>query len=186
MLSNNKIDTSKWVDYRVGDVFKITSGDCIKSDDTNNEENEKLIPYITRGKSLNSIDSYVHNKATQKRNCITIGTQGVTAYYQNLDFISGTGVNIIRHDRLNEDNALFICTILNKCIQKNYKFGYELSQTRLSNVKIHLPSKLNSEGKYEPDWEYMEEFIKQKEKDIEDLKYIYIQETKTILKLGRD
>jgi len=146
------INISNWKEFKVGKIFQISSGDCISSNNVNKEINEELIPYITRGKENNSIDSFVHNKATQKANCITIGTQGATAYYQNLDFISGTGVNILRNEKeLNKFNALFLCTALNKIIQTIFKFGYELSQTRLKNVIIKLPSIEKEDGTFEPD-----------------------------------
>ena len=61
--------------------------------------------------------------------------------------------------KLNKYNALFLITILDK---HRYKFCYGRSWSgkRLKNTKLSLPAKLNNKKQYEPDWEYMKNYIK--------------------------
>ena len=49
---------------------------------------------------------------------------------------------------------MFLCTILNKLSYK-YQYGRKLNGNRLKNEVIMLPTK---DG--EPDWQYMEDYIK--------------------------
>ena len=40
-----------------------------------------------------------------------------------------------------------------------FSFGRKRKKT-LANTEIKLPAKLNSKNEYEPDWQYMEDYIK--------------------------
>ena len=91
-----------------------------------------------------------------KGNCITIGAEGIVAFYQDNDFIPGVKVYTIRYDKINKYNALFICTILN--LKKDlYSYGRARILEKLKNEFITLPSTdLNK-----PDWKFMEDYIKE-------------------------
>ena len=64
-------------------------------------------------------------------------------------------MNVLRNEKLNEFNALFICAILNLEIKKKFNYGRGLVKSRLEKMTIKLPAK-----KDEPDYQYMEDFIK--------------------------
>lgn len=51
---------------------------------------------------------------------------------------------------------MFICTILNHINIGRFSYGYAIVQHRLKNLTIKLPS--TTQG--EPDWEFMENYIK--------------------------
>ena len=64
---------------------------------------------------------------------------------------------------LNENIALFLITIIKKEIS-NYNYGDQLSSEWLKSIKIKLPAIYNQEkDEYEPDWEYMENFIRERQ-----------------------
>ena len=64
--------------------------------------------------------------------------------------------------------ALFLATVINKNGQfLGYAYNMKRSQTALKQEKIKLPSKLNKKGEYEPDWQYMEDYIKSIEKKVQ-------------------
>ena len=64
---------------------------------------------------------------------------------------------------MNKYIALFIITVL-KCEQYKYPYGRNLYMDEIKNTNIKLPVKTvkDKEGNiaYEPDWQYMEDYIK--------------------------
>ena len=118
-------------------------------------------PLVSRTAENNGIDGYfeVEQSKIQTGNCITIGAEGVYAFYQPKNFATGNKVYTLRHEKLNAYNALFITTILN---QEAYKYSYGRARilSKLQEETIKLPSILNSDGSYTPDWQFMENYIK--------------------------
>lgn len=119
-------------------------------------------PLVSRTAVNNGIDGYFDidsNKITEG-NCITIGAEGIYAFYQQDFFGTGNKVYTLRNNKLNKFNALFIITILNK---EDYRYSYGRARIlgKLVQEKIKLPAILNTEtNEYEPDWQFMEEYIK--------------------------
>jgi len=172
VLSNNKIDTSNWIEYRVGDIFEITTTKHISKE---NIVGDGKILTITGGKCNYGISGYYgldKEYTLEEKNCITFCRTSCDCFYRDQKFIGIDSVACLRHEKLNKTNAQFLCSIFGKENNK-YSFGRKRLANVLVDERIKLPSKLNSEGKYEPNWQYMEDFIKQKEKGIEDLKYVY-------------
>ncbi len=60
---------------------------------------------------------------------------------------------------LNKYIALFLVTIINK-EQYRYSYGRKCSQTKLKISRIKLPAIFNANGEYDPDWQWMEDYIK--------------------------
>ena len=138
--------------FKVEDVFIHTIGKSTNIQDIEDLTNsKKLVPLVTRKIGNNGIDSFYSINAMYNGNVLTISTQGATAYYQEKLFITGTGVHILSHEKLNRFNSLFLISTINK-ITKIYGFGYELSSKRLLASNIKLP--VASDG--EIDWYYME------------------------------
>ena len=54
---------------------------------------------------------------------------------------------------------MFLVTIMNK-EQYRYSYGRKCSQTKLKSTILKLPAITKEDGTYEPDWEYMENYIK--------------------------
>ena len=54
---------------------------------------------------------------------------------------------------------MFLITIINR-EQYRYSYGRKASQKKLKNSKIKLPAIKNAQGEYEPDWQFMEDYIK--------------------------
>lgn len=79
--------------------------------------------------------------------------------YQPNNFATGNKVYTLKNVNLNKYNALFITTILNKEAYK-YSYGRARILSKLSNEIIKLPAITKEDGTYEPDWEYMENYIK--------------------------
>ena len=159
-----KINIESWKEFKITDIFeKIES---TKGNKTYELEDGNDLIYIAAKKTNNGAQQYTsyNENIISKGNCIVfvnIG-DGAAGYstYQSDDFIGMKGKTTCGYSsKLNKYNALFLVTILDK---HRYKYCYGRSWTsfRLNNTKIQLPAKLNNKNKYEPDWEYMENYIK--------------------------
>lgn len=150
---NCDFDFSTWRKFVVKDIFACDTTIFSKQEDFQ----KGTIPYITRSAENNGCDSFVDasSEYITKGNCITIGAEGIFAFYQNKDFATGNKVYSLRNENLNQFNALFICTILN---QDAYKYNYGRARI-LSKIKeevIKLPAAQHNL----PDWKFMENYIK--------------------------
>lgn len=160
---DTKLDVNDWVYYEVDSLFNITLGKPIhrnKLAQPSERYRPNYIAYVTRTTGNNGVELFIdpetiESRAIQKNNAITIGAEGFQAFYQRGRFITGNKVNVLRNEKLNEFNALFICAILNLEIKKKFNYGRGLVKSRLEKMTIKLPAK-----KDEPDYQYMEDFIK--------------------------
>ena len=149
-----QIDTSNWKKFKVGELFDCETTKGIAS---KNDLVEGNIPYVTRSAENNGKSGYCGNAdRIVKGNCITIGAEGFTAFYQENDFVAGNKVYALRHRNLNNVNALYICTVLNKlsCL---YSFNNARILDKIKQEVISLPIDNNGE----PDWQYMEDYMKE-------------------------
>ena len=149
-----QIDMSKWGKFKVGELFDCETTKGIAS---KNDLVEGNIPYVTRSAENNGKSGYCGNAdRIVKGNCITIGAEGFTAFYQENDFVAGNKVYALRHRNLNNVNALYICTVLNKlsCL---YSFNNARILDKIKQEVISLPIDNNGE----PDWQYMEDYMKE-------------------------
>ncbi|MFY9099805.1 restriction endonuclease subunit S [Aliarcobacter cryaerophilus] len=123
--------------------------------------NNGKIPYITRSDLNNGINLYLENNQIPKYkidngNVITIGLDTQTVFYQPYSFFTGQNIQILRHNKLNKYNSLFLIPLIKIQMQKFNWGGNGATLGRLSKTKIMLP--VNS--KDEPDFEYMEQYMK--------------------------
>ena len=146
------MDTRGWREFRVGDVFEC------KTTKTMLEPEQGDYLYITRTSENNGITDLIKledGSFLNNGNCITIGAEGLYAFYQNQDFIAGVKIYTIKNEYLNKYIALFICTVLNQQIYK-YSYGRARILEKIIDEKINLPTTQDNQ----PDWQFMEDFIK--------------------------
>lgn len=166
-LSPNKIqlNTKEWQWFRVGDLFGNQKGiisKCKCSSASELLEDGKDIAYIGAKKSDNGIMKYVQLKEdlVTKGNCMVfIGDgQGSVGYslYQPNDFIGSTTLFAGYNENLNKYNAMFLIAVLD---QERYRYSYG-RKYKPSDTKLKLPAIKNAQGEYEPDWQWMEDYIK--------------------------
>lgn len=157
------IDRSNWHWFKVGKLFPPQKCKC--SNATELLEDGDEITYIGAKKTDNGVMRYVKRdeKLVTRGNCIVfIGDgQGSVGYsiYQPVDFIGSTTLIAGYNEHLNPYNAAFLVTILDQ-ERFRYSFGRKYKKEVIANTKIQLPAiKLDNE-EYEPDWQFMENFIK--------------------------
>ena len=160
----NKIDISNWGEFKVGDLFNI---ELAKGDIQAKLSNEGNIPLVSSGMTNNGICKYISETNQSElfpSNSITVDMFG-KAFYQNTQFYAvGHGrVNILipkEKIKMTENIGKFICSIIEKTTSQKYQFNNMCSSKALIYHKIKLPIDKNGE----PDWNYMESYMKHIEK----------------------
>ena len=152
-----KLEDREWKEFKIEDIvdtFKIAKSiDYGKTTYGNNV-------FIGRKTSDNGIQGFVKNETVENGNCITIGMVGVpTAYWQTTSFVASQNILVIRNTQFNQYNAIFLCGLLNKNILTKYNYGKPLNLKHFPKQIIKLPTTFNGE----PDYEFMEEYIKERE-----------------------
>ena len=156
-----KLDIDSWIEFRLGDLFaEMYKAEAhVKGDlECFNTPAENTIRFISRTEMNNGCDCYVLNNeitGIEEGNAIAIGDTTATCFYQSDRFVCGDHMVICRADWLNLYTALFLISILK---QEKYKYSYgrAFKMDLISNITIKLPSTPDNE----PDWNYMEQYIK--------------------------
>lgn len=161
-----QLNEKEWGNFEIGKLFKLNPG---KSKGLNHlKKSLQGVNYLGATNLNNGVLSYVQKegieKMIQKGNCIAFirngeGSMGYSIYKAE-SFIATSDISVGYSDKLNREIGLFITTNADR-IRGKYNFGYKRSDTRLKKEKIQLP--VNS--KNEPDYEYMENYIKKIEFD---------------------
>ena len=149
--------------FRLSDIFEIKN---LKSIDKNKLKQEiGNIPYVSQTKLNNGILSYVCDHGITKLNfgnCISIGTDTQVVRYQEINFYSSEKIIGIRNNYLNKYIGYFIFPILEQILQKKFSYGHKASMQRISEIEIKLPS--TPDGN--PDWEFMEYYIREQYREV--------------------
>lgn len=158
----SKIDTSKWGEFKVEDLFDI----FLSKDDIQPKNIiDGSIPLISSGKTNNGITTYIENNTAKiwKGNVLTVDMFG-KVFYQENDFccVSHGRVNILIPKKEYSQYILqFIGTSLEKITEK-YEFTEMCTSKKLLKDKLYLP--ITSDG--EPNYKYMEEYMKKIENTV--------------------
>lgn len=163
---NNKIDTTRWKEFNISDLFEVK----LSRDDLQpGKLIEGNIPLISSGKMNNGIVMYIEEqpKATLfDKNTITIDMFG-QAFYQTSNYysVSHGRVNIlIPKFKITKNIGLFLVSIFKKSFNERYSFSTMCSSTLLKRERILLPV----DEQINPDWEYMEQYMKNIEKHVKE------------------
>ena len=155
------MDSVRWKEFRILDIFEIKKvyGKPFK------EYKKGDTPYVTGTIQENGVVGYVDApiEAISKGNCISVDPITGKACYQPVDFVgrgfSGASINLLCHEKLNDCNALYVCSVIKKVSFGVASYTNLLNGVRLGSVKISLPAKEDGT----PDWDYMAERIKELE-----------------------
>ena len=160
------MENKDWKEFELGKLFKpIISG---KSKGLNHliKINKGGVNYLGATNLNNGVICQVseNKELIQKGNCISFirngeGSMGYSVY-KSEDFIATSDISSGYNSNLNKYNGMFITTVSDR-IRGKYNFGYKRSDTRLKKEKLILP--IDSNG--EPDYKYMETFMRQKEQE---------------------
>lgn len=168
ILFSQKVDSVK-LEEKNWKVFFI-SGDegvfRIKSTSSGIDKNKLnlqpgKIPYITRSDASNGINLFLTERQQTKYkidsgNCITIGLDTQTVFYQPYNFYTGQNIQVLTYDNCGKENALFILKLIQLQLAKFNWGGNGATLGRLSGTKILLPATPSGE----PDYLFMENYIR--------------------------
>ena len=171
----DSLNKKEWEDFCLDDLFKITStsSGIDKCRLINLEGN---LPYITRTDKNNGYELYVGTQDSKYKvdseNVITIGLDTQTVFYQQHSFYTGQNIQILQSSHLNKYTALFIIPMIKILMQKFNWGGNGATLTRLRRSRILLP--IVKKG--EPDYKFMEEYIKEREEKLKNQYKKYISD----------
>ena len=176
MNSNMETDlhSKSWKDFVFEDIFNIDSS--LSEIDKNKLSNlHGYIPYITRTEKNNGYDTFTGEQNSQYKwngsNVITIGLDTQTVFYQPIKFYTGQNIQILKNKHLNREVAQFLIPLIKKQLEKFSWGSYGATLTRLRRSKILLPTN----SKDEPDYDYMESFVKSTEREKLKLYEFYLE-----------
>jgi hypothetical protein len=147
-----KIDISGWGEFRIGDLFTQERG----KESSPNRVEDGTLPMVNEINTNNGIAKFGKSSNVILGNCITVSVNYATnVFYQKNDFCASVNILVIRNTNMNEYSGKFIAGILSR---NNLKYDYtnKISKDRLNDEFIKLP--VDSKGN--PDWLYMEEYMK--------------------------
>jgi len=149
-----------WMYFKMNDLFifkkgnRLTAANMVSGD----------VPFISSTKLNNGIRQYIANGVLKKANCITVNYNGSVgeAFYQEVAFIASDDVNLLypKNWQLNKNIALFLCSVI-RHNQSRFQFGRKWHLDRMKETMLLLPQKNGN-----PDWEFMEDYIKSLEHKI--------------------
>lgn len=154
-----EINTDDWKYFRYDDgtdnsIFKIKKGKRL----TKKDQSDGNIPYVSSSSLNNGIDNYLGNGHTDE-NCISFACYGSIGevFYQDQKVWVSDNANVfyLRKKKLNPYLAMFLITVL-RLEQFRFSYGMTGKKERLQSFDIKLP--VTKKG--EPDWDFMENYIK--------------------------
>ncbi len=167
------MDTNSWKWFRYDEIFDIKHGFYNKKPEDNPEGD---IPFIGATDSNNGVTSHSdletiaittktgdgNNAPMEEKifeNCIAVTNNGSVgyAYFQAKPFTCTHDVNplYLKGHEINPYIALFLCTLIEK-ERFRWAYGRKWRPIRMPSSKIKLPATLDGS----PNWQYMEDFVK--------------------------
>ena len=152
----------EWKEFDLREVFPyIQRGKRLKSAD----HIDGNIPYVSSSAMNNGVDNFVSNKNGVRRfaNCLTLANSGSVGktFFHSYEFVASDHVTALQSPRLNKYSYIFIATLVER-LQEKYSFNREINDLRINREKVLLP--VDDFGN--PDYTFMEEYIKEREQHI--------------------
>jgi hypothetical protein len=149
----------KWKWFRYDELFDIKKGKRLTKDDMMPGE----MPFIGSTESDNGVTETITVPAGMEKhihqgNVLTVTYNGsvAEAFYQPVDFFASDDVNVLYPKfQLNPYFALFLVSIIKK-EKYRYSYGRKWHLDRMRESKMKLPV----DAKGNPDWQFMEDYIK--------------------------
>ena len=180
-MSKLTLDSVEWQEFFIGGINGIFTVSGTKTTHPSDLKKDGIIPRVTCAATNNAIDDFYQNEPTEIGGVLTIdsATDGYVSYQLN-DFIATDHVEKImsKTGKINKYIGLFLKTAIDKSKLGKYSYGYKFSQKRIIRQKIKLP--IDNNGN--PNWQFMEDYIRQEMKE-QSQKIVDYYENK-LLKLG--
>lgn len=149
-----KLNIEKWQWFEIQELFDIKKGKRL----TKADMIEGKTPFIGSIESNNGYREYIDEDPIHTGNTITVNYNGsvAEAFYQPNPFWASDDVNVLYPKfNMNPFSALFIVTVI-KAEKYRFNYGRKWHVERMNISKIKLPSN----NKKQPNFEFMEKYIK--------------------------
>lgn len=161
-LSLNDVE---WGEFKIKELFEIVLS---KGDNKADLLNEGDIPLVSSGSNLNGIVKFIDCgdgiSEIIRSKTITVDMFG-KAFYQPFEYfsVSHGRINIlIPLKEISSEAMKFITSCINESTKNIFSYNRMCSSTRLSKLKISLPMY----NTFNPNWQFMEDYIKQEQREI--------------------
>lgn len=140
----NDYDNLPFREFSVPKLFEIKNTGNILSKDI--VENSGEYPYLCASADNNAVSTYISydKKYMDKGNCIFIGGKTFVVTYQENNFFSNDSHNLTlrlkEESKRRKDIQLYIATCVNKSLGHKYSWGDSISNKKIKNDVISLPS----------------------------------------------
>lgn len=156
-----ELTTKDWKEFRIGDLFEVLSSKKIYHAvnlDIKEIQEDGYYPYVVRSEQNRGIRGYIKkpNDDLNSQNTLSFAQDTFFAFYRDEPYFTGNNVKVLKPlFRPSKNRLLFLESVINKSVS-TFSWGRGSSKESLKNIKLLLPSKND-----EPDWDFMEEFIKE-------------------------
>lgn len=151
-----KPETPKqWKEFEIEQIFNsIERGKRL----IKNNHIKGKIPYVSSSGLNNGVDNYINNTDNIRKfkNCLSIANSGSvgTCFYEPFEFIASDHITHLKGN-FSSYTYLYLTRVIEQ-IKVKYNFNREINDNRIKKEKILLP--ITSSG--QPDYEYMESYMK--------------------------
>lgn len=155
------LQQKEWAEYFLKDIFQeIQRGRRLKKDD--HRQGNK--PYVSSTSLSNGVDDFIGNEGSVRifEHCLTVANSGSvgSTFFHPYKFIASDHVTSLKNINYNKYIYRFIAGIIERLGVK-YSFNREINDARIKKEKILLP--VNAKGK--PDYKFMEDYMRQQERE---------------------
>ena len=148
----NKINIDNWKEFKMSEIgFDNYHGRRLKKSD----RIEGDIPFITAGKENQGVVGCIGNNRDTYENPITIDMFGNVFYHEG-KFAGDDNIYFFVNPNINKYQKLFIVGALQSFIRSVFAYADQFRQDNADTLSVYLPATPLGE----PDFQYMEEYIK--------------------------
>lgn len=157
----------KWKAWFIGQLFEVKRPKP-RSEKHYQQGHVRQVPFVASGNMNNGVVKWCspqNGERLDRGNCITVSPVDGSAFYQEFDFLgrggAGSSILLLYNDSLNRYSGLFIARMIRQTCSK-YCYGKMGNQESIKREKIMLP--VDERG--EPDYAFMEQYIKERERKL--------------------
>ena len=114
-------------------------------------------PYVSRTKADNGVDGFFPRQAKEpeRGNAVTIGLDTQTIGYQPVPFYTSQNIQVLRHEKLDEDSGLVLAALIRQQMGKFSWGGNGATLGRLRKTRIMVPVTTDERDETVVDWDGM-------------------------------
>lgn len=121
---------------------------------------EARYPFVSRTRASNGVDGFCprQSKDPEPGNAVTIGLDTQTIGYQPVPFYTSQNIQVLRHERLEQDAGLILAALIREQMSKFGWGGNGATLGRLCKTRMMVPVTIDRDGNQVVDWEGMSKY----------------------------